>query len=168
MFNISNFLTNSKITLELVVWPMCVGFIIALGLILYSKNVHGVLIRKLKEQSAFSPDNAASLGELGLSGRKLIRFSLRRGSMLRKVVYGFAGEMPDETTAEKINSALPDKNVSLDDLKFYIPEKHTEKAETMYNSGGASILTVICAIVLCLCAVLLVLALVPWILGFLT
>ena len=126
--------TNSVTTLNIIVWSLFIGFIIAIGITLYNKIVLGKLVRALIEKGANSPENALTLGDVG-AANPLIKLALRRGSSLRRVVR-LAGESSEEKAKEDIKAG-----------KFYIPNECMRRASKVYDKPETSVFSVLLAII---------------------
>lgn len=126
--------TNSVTTLNIIVWSLFIGFIIAIGVTLYNKIVLGKLVRALIEKDATSPERALALGDVG-GENPLIKLALRRGGALRRVV-----RMAEDNEGEDTG-----KNVA--EGKFYIPEECMHRAKTVYDKPETSVFSVLLAII---------------------
>ena len=129
--NFTELLTESDMTLDVVLWSMFIGLIIGALTMLYHKMVGGAVVRKLFDEKAALPEQAMTLKQMGLEKNILVRFALRKGSGLRKVVL----------------STEPDAKVT-DETQFYLPEEKYPRAALQYDNSGTSVLTVFFAIVL--------------------
>ena len=129
--NFTELFTEADMTLELVLWSMFFGLILGAFAMLYQKKVGGAVVRKLFDEKAALPGQAMTLKEMGLDKNFLVRFSLRRGSGLRKVVL---------STEENAKVT--------DETRFYLPEEKYPRAALQYDNNGTSVLTVFFAIVL--------------------
>lgn len=118
-------------TLDVVLWSMFIGLIIGALAMLYNKKVGGAVVRKLFDEKAALPEQAMTLKQMGLEKNFLVRFALRKGSGLRKVVL----------------STEQDAKVT-DETLFYLPEEKYSRAALQYDNDGTSVLTVFFAIVL--------------------
>ena len=126
--------TNSVTTLNIIVWSLFIGFIIAIGVTLYSKIVLGRVVRSLIEKQALTPESALSADEIG-ANNPLIKFALRRGSALRRVIL---------TTADTdVEEAKVDTKIS----KFYIPSGNLRRAEIVYGKPETSVFSVLLGII---------------------
>ena len=69
---------NSVTTLNIIVWSLFIGFIIAVGISVYNKLVLGSVISKLKGKEAFSEESGVqSYGEVA---DYLISYFLKKGA----------------------------------------------------------------------------------------
>ena len=71
---------------SVVIFSLCLGFLIAFFCIRVQRNRQGRLIRALLRAQAFSEEIAQTPEELGLSQSRLLTSALRRPSALRKLV----------------------------------------------------------------------------------
>ncbi len=114
---------NSVTTLNIIVWSLFIGFIIALGISVYNRLVLGSVIAKLKGKEAFSEDAALTAKELGCSG-PLVRLALRKNGTFRRIV-----RMKGDTEAVLCNDSFAD-------ARFYLPQESIRRAETVYGKSG--------------------------------
>lgn len=126
--------TNSVTTLNIIVWSLFIGFIIAIGITLYNKIVLGKLVRTLIEKDATSPERALTLGDVG-AANPLIKLALRRGGSLRRVV-----RIIEE-------NAEGDAKEDIETGKFYIPDECMHRAKTVYDKPETSVFSVLLAII---------------------
>ncbi len=126
--------TNSVTTLNIIVWSLFIGFIIAIGATLYNKLVLGRVVRILIEKQALTPESARAANEIG-GNNPFVRLALRRGSSLRRVVH--------TTLDTDKEQASPDA----ENIKFYVPSECQRRAEIVYGSPEASVFSVLLAIV---------------------
>ncbi len=143
--SLSDFFTGSETTLVSVLIPLVLGVIIAACAVLFNKQVIGKFVKRLFDENADSEQNAKTLEELGFQKSRILRYSLRDGSMLRKVVMA----SPDPEKEEKTPK------------RYYIPENCAYRAETIYNPDGSSVLTIVIAIIMFIAVTLLLLVIVP-------
>ena len=126
--------TNSVTTLNIIVWSLFIGFIIAIGVTLYNKLVLGRVVRMLIEKQAITPETALSADEIG-ANNPFIRFALRRTSSFRRVV---------RTTLDtEQEQAKPDA----EGVKFYVPSESHRRAQIVYGKPEASVFSVLLAII---------------------
>lgn len=116
-------------SVEFYVWAACIGFNITMLFTFFLKGAESRLMKKLLTGQAFSAESARSLNELDINGW-LIKFLLRDGSTLRKVVT-LAGESDDRLTLQKGAR----RRVNFDEAKFYIAEENKKRAESMQKSA---------------------------------
>ena len=133
-----SFFTNyNGITMEIVIWSMFIGIVIGVGAILYSKRILGTLVRALIKVEATSPDAAKSFSDLGFKHTLLYRFSLRKTSTFRKIVY------------------------VTDDNRYFIPSEKVFRADSMYSAKDASLLIGLLAVLAFFIMVLICFLVIP-------
>ena len=135
--NLSAFTVYNGITMEIVIWSLFIGIVIGVGAILYSKRVLGTLVRALLKIEANSPDSAKTFNELGFKHTFLYKFSLRKKSTFRKIVY------------------------VTDDQKFYIPSEKVYRADSLYSAKDASLLIGLLAVLAFFIMVLICFLIIP-------
>lgn len=185
--NFLNILTSTEFSLASILYPMAIGIVLATCIAVFNKQTLGRFVKKLFDERASDENSAKTLAELGFEKNKIVKFSLREGSILRKVVkvasYDSAGSFLDnedgfregrggilnnEVSSIEDKGDSPDIKGSSHDKKggtpddtarYYIPDECLRRAEVLYCPDGSSILTVIIAlvIVIALCTILLTL-----------
>ena len=125
--------TNSVTTLNIIVWSLFIGFVIAIGVCIYNKLVLGSVVGGIIKREAFSEGTALTISELGCAN-PLVKFALRKNSSFRRIVR-MAGDTDAECAAE-----------SFDCAKFYIPEDRVHRAEVIYGRNGMTVGTVLLSI----------------------
>ena len=153
IMNLTEILSESGITLEMIVWPMFAGFVVACFAAMYNKKVIGAFVRRLMELKAFDRESAVTLEGCGFLRNRFVRFALRRRGTLRRTVASCdaaSGEIADDSSAIPVTA-----------LKFFIPDDKQEKADMMYGSDGTSIVIVLFAILLFLVLAVLSFTVVP-------
>ena len=126
--------TNSVTTLNIIVWSLFIGFLIAIAISVYNKLVLGSLISALVREKVFTEDSARSAKELGCSTTKLVRFALRKNSTFRRVV-----RMKGDTEAERCEE-------SFENARFYLPEENIRRAENFYGKSGLTVGNVVLSV----------------------
>ena len=140
-----SFLTETAITPETIIIPLLIGIIIACIVLLISKQVAGKFVTRLIKRGATDEGTALYLSEIGLDRKALLKFSLKHGSSLKKVICSVAPEGGEKAT----------------DRKYYIPREKEEKAKYLYGRNGAPVLFVILALCVLTGVVILVLKFLP-------
>ena len=130
--NLSDLLTGGNITLASILWPLIAGVILAACAVFFNKQTVGKFVKKLFDEQAVNEESAKSLAELGFEKNSLVKFALRTGSTLRKVIHVAPCDSEDNTAAER----------------YYIPDECAYRAEVTYNPDGSSVLTIVIAIVM--------------------
>ena len=111
---------NSVTTLNIIVWSLFIGFIIAVGVSVCNRLLLGTLIARLKDKEAFSEDSALTAKELGCAN-PLIRLALCKNSTFRRIVR-MKGDTETVLCADRFTEA-----------RFYLPEENIRRAETVYG-----------------------------------
>ena len=163
--NLTNLFTNPDMSLELVLWSMFAGIIAACFMAVYNRNVPGKIVRLLYKREAHSPADSLTLKELGLAKNPLIRWSLRRGGSLRKVVYEF-DPFAGNPALQAVHPKSRRRNLNL--LRFYIPTEVHERAEFMYIREGTTIMMALLSVAVFVGVVLFCLFVIPGLLDLLT
>ena len=125
---------------QIVLWGVCIGAILASLLALYQQTVPGKLVRALLSAEAFSAETAVTLASLGLAGRPLIARELKRGAMLKKFVLCTEGE---------------------GEVRYYIPEELKYRAATRYEKKGNALVSLAVTVILSFALALLLMKLFP-------
>lgn len=133
---------------------MVLGVTLAVFIVFFNKKTLGKLVKKLFEEKAENEITAKSLKELGLEKSRILRYALREGSTLRKMVYAVPPRDGEE-------AASGEKGQKSGEVKYYIPEDKAYRAELTYNPDGTSVLTVVLAILIFAIVSLVLLAVIP-------
>jgi len=161
-YNVIN-LENPFVNLDLVVWCLFAGIVIAGIASVFTKRVIGNYVRALIKAQAGSPETAKTLSELGYAGNHDIRASLRsENGALRR----FVKIADSEDTAARI-SADGKRKIDFENDKFYIPEELWMRAEIRYEKWGTDVFSLIFTVILALAAVFFMKWAVPQIMGLL-
>lgn len=148
----SDLLTKTDFSLETMLVSIFLGLIVALCILMYNRFVPGKIIRFLISNQIHSEENAVTLEQAGCARNRLIAFSLRDGSMLRKLVVCIPSAT--EGITEKGKTILKH-------ARFYLPEDKCSRAELAYNNNGTSVFTVLLTVLIFLAMMLLVGILTP-------
>lgn len=135
------FIQNNP-TLAAILYPMLIGLIIGVIVVLFNKQVIGKLVKKLLDDKISTEGTAKTLDELGFGKSRVLKHLLRDGTTLRKVV----------KTAEANGEGYP---------RYFIPEDCTYRAEVTYNPDGSSVLTVVISIVMFIALTFIMMTLIP-------
>lgn len=127
--------------LNLVIWSVYIGYMLATVLYYYQKKVMGKFVRLIISKGALSSDSAMTLAELGYDKQTLIRRELQKHSALRKMVW----EIDDNyrTGEDGILYCAREKSLDLNIGRFYIPEERRIQAEIRYDDKGSDIFALI-------------------------
>lgn len=138
--NIEEIFTRTDFSLDLVLFPLFAGVILAMLIVLYNKLVTGRLVRYLIKNEITGEENAVTLTDAGCGKNLLLKLALKDGTTFRKVVYKAGGE---------------------GEARYYLPEDKQGRASTAYDNKGASVFAVLIGAVLFTGALLLLRILIP-------
>ncbi|MBQ3063446.1 MAG: hypothetical protein IJC99_01405 [Clostridia bacterium] len=156
--------------LQIIIWGLCIGAVLASLLMLYHQNVPGKLVRALLRAAAHDTDTAKTLDELGLSGRPLIARELRRGALLQKFIRNAVQEAgKTDTATARENSDSTAQNAPCEasapttgvPARYYIPEELKYRAAVRYDKKGNGLVSLLITVVLSLVMAVLLLKLIP-------
>ena len=121
-------------------WCVYVGVLLATLYLVTNKHVSGQLLRLLAENGCVSEETAKTLASLGLKPRFPLRFALRKGAPLSRLVA----------------SASEAEKQELSDARFWVPEEKKEKAAYLARGVKLSWPSVLAAVfglylALCIC-----------------
>ncbi len=160
------------ISLRGVILAVFFGIILASAISMFQKRTLGDLVRAIDRESAYSPEGAMTLAELGLLRASAIKYNLRRGTALRHIVRCVEEEAHNASQAEKraafeAQEANKGKawreipyRINFESDHFYIPEDKVYGAGSQFDKKGSSpwmfVLTIVlCVVLAALCCVLL-------------
>lgn len=129
--------------LNLVIWSVYIGFMIASVMYYYQKKVVGGFVRRVMEKGANSPDTAMTLAELGYQNHPAIRRELKKPGPLRKMVWE-----AEDNYLQGENGLLysaREKALDLNLGRFYVSEEKRIEAELRYDNKGTDLFTLIIA-----------------------
>jgi hypothetical protein len=145
---LSSLFNYQGITLEVVIWSLFIGIIIGAFAIWYSRRVLGTLVRALLAAEANSPANSKTFSDLGIKNTFVYKIALRKNGTYRKVVH-----IADEE---------PNQKLSINAMKFYVPDEVNFRADAMYNNPkGTTLLGAFVAIFAFLIMAILSLVIIP-------
>lgn len=144
-------------TFRLVLLFIWIGAVFALLAMYYNNHYLGGFVQKLIESGATSKQEAKTLAELGLEDKFMLKYSLRAGSVLRKVVYA----------TDKSGADANGESTSVEGLSFYIPDEQKEKAQKRYRKKGNGLGALIASILITGIVMFLALIYSPLLLQFL-
>ncbi len=149
-------LYNPMITLDMIVWAIAAGLILATVSAFVQRHIFGSFVETICRKQMFSPEKACTLDEIGAGSNFLLRRALQSGSSLRKVVFcaneeeaalpvknGFFAKL-----ARFFSYEVPAARMDVRRARFYIPEDLHYTAEVKYETKGSSLPVVIASIVL--------------------
>lgn len=156
-------ISNPLLSLTVILWGVYVGIVLACIISVVERNTSNALVKSLLMKGADSPENALTIGELGLkdTGKYLSR--LKKYSRLRRtVLLADEEKFTPKKDATKFSYKLAkffsydsgDKEKLTPEARFYIPEENRITAEVRYAEKRSGAMTVI------VCAVLMAAAMV--------
>lgn len=160
--------SRSFLSLQTIVLGIFAGIIIASLFVAYDKKRLGGFVRKVIYEECLSPDRAKTLYELGYMKDHGVRGSLKRGTVLSKVVKCVEREAHERDVAE-MRAKYIEKNGSdkgfveprfeldFNTAHFYIPDDEHYRAEIRFEKKGTgwrsmllvTVVSVICAVLVC-------------------
>ena len=147
----------SGMTLELVVWSLFIGVLIASGMSFYNKWILGSFVRRLLDDRAETPGSGKTLEEAGFGKNFLVRRALRTNLTLRRVVHFSVEDAPvDADTGELL---LTKENIG--EAKFFVPAEKNFRADMMYNQKRNDILLILLSLLAFFVAAFLSLSIIP-------
>ncbi len=96
---------DSDNALTAILWPIFLGILLAFAISFAVNLTVGKFCRRLFAEEADCPARAKTLAELGCAKSPLLRFALRRGSTLRKVLTLLPADAPATPAAEAENAS---------------------------------------------------------------
>ena len=144
-----SFISTGYVSIDVVVWSICIGANLAVLLGYYSKNYIGAFVRKLLS-SGIGEENAKTIYEIGFERHFIIKCMLRDSSSLRNTVSVIGEALP------KIGITLKNgkerKKIDWQNARFYIAESNEEKATHSYGEKFKWIYLPLFIVISCLCA----------------
>lgn len=139
---------NSTMSLALIIWGLYAGMLIGGILSVYNKRYLGGVVRALLEGECLSPDQAKTLGELGLSSKWGLGRALQDGKVLRKCV-AVANEeecrlaRPQKKWVSSLRrfftgSAQGKHKLDINQARLYVRNEKKYHAEVRYTKKGTS------------------------------
>ncbi len=172
------------LNLQIIIFGLFGGVILASFYAIFIKTTLGKIVRVLLSSEALSPERAMTLAECSLSRHIFIRYALRHGTTLRRVVHcveedeftkqtkeAYALYEKQKEEAKRNQTAKPkwiDPKFSepLDKCHFYIPEKDRITAGMRYNEKGSGYPTFLFVLLGCFISILLTFAFLPQLVQF--
>lgn len=153
-------LYNPFVTVDLVVWALFAGFVVAAIMAVYNKRVIGGFVKTVIDKDCLSPETAKTIVELEYGTDWFIKNALRTDTVLRRYVMRAPaeGETSDADTdatdadggaKKKKTSAKKSAHEQIDFMtaRFYIPEELKYTAEVRYASRGTNFVTLFISVV---------------------
>lgn len=133
-------------SIELVVWALYFGLLLACLLLLYEKRVVGKLVRKLLAGEAVTPEKAMTLPELGFGKNPFIKQALRGKTALSALIF-----TPEEAPAVgedlHVTPVIRGK-FDVETTRFYIPEPLRHRAAVRFDGKGSHFIDFVVAALL--------------------
>lgn len=126
--------------LQTILYSCFAGVVFAVCITVISKNNLGRFVKKLIDDTASTEATAKTLAELGFERNFLVRQALKNENGLGKVV---------KTVSDG------------DEVRYYIPEETSFRAESLYNPNGGSIIIIFIAAVIFIALVAILLKVIP-------
>ena len=176
-----SFGSTGLINVNVIIFGIYIGVLLAAGYSIYTKNVLGKIVRKVLDSGAIDGENAKSLHELGYGNNWFIKFALR-GYTLNRVLKSIEREefIAETNKAraeyEEKRSALKKEGRRLppfaepkftkkpDECRYFIAEKDRYTAEMRFNANGSGYGTFFFVLLLASICVIIVYSLLPHIL----
>ncbi len=171
---------SGVISIQWIIIGLFMGIAIAAVASVIGKRVFGSFVKKLIDGECLSPESAKTLPELDYADKLMIRYSVKRGVNLRRVVRCREEEEYEAENAEKAlryaemrkeNPRLPKKftpkpfKIDPDKHHFYIPEELKYMAKVKFDQKGTSLRTTIVFVALILLGLLALILFLPNILN---
>lgn len=131
----------STTSIEMVVWCMFIGLMLATVFMFYQKKVIGAFVRALLSAEASDHSSAKTLKELGFERNVPVRSALIKGGALRKLVWENGDNYVENESGVKISARQIPLDVNT--ARFYIPEDNRIRAELRYNEKGSDVFMLI-------------------------
>lgn len=127
--------------LNLIIWAMYIGILLATALAYYQKRIVGGFVRTVLSKGARTPDTAMTLTELGYQNHPFIRRELSKSGPLRKMIW----EVEDNYRMGEndVLYSAREKALDLNIGRFYLPEEKRIEAELRYEGKGSDVFTLI-------------------------
>lgn len=144
-----SFITSTYVSIDVIVWSICIGANIAVLLGYFSKNYVGVFVRRLLDYGT-GEENAKTIYDLGLEKQFIMKYLLRDLSSLRNTVSVIGGALPKIKVSTK--NGKEREAIDWQSAKFYISERNEEKARHSYGTKFKWLYLPVFIVLSCLCA----------------
>lgn len=170
----------SELTLErirLVIIALYIGIIVGIYLAVFNKKVYSGLTRSLIAESAFSPESAKTLEEVGYLKNPAVTYAIRRGNVYKGVLrcvgkdeFDCELERKRELFRAKASAGVAGAEDSFRETaykydftkdRFYIPEDRVYAAEEKFRTKGTSPVLAVILTLIIVAAMILTLKLLP-------
>lgn len=168
--------TGNKISLEVIVWGICIGLMIGVIVAFIQRRALGGAVKRIIRQQIFTPESAKTLDELGCRCNPLLRRALRPGKPMRKMVYcDNEAEVTDackSTSFARVMRRIFSMEAKTGRFhaekgRYYIPEDLRYTAEKRYETDGFTPAALILSLVLIAAAAYVLLYVAPDVISFL-
>ena len=127
---LSDYVMFDGMTVEMIVWAIFGGIVLATVISYISKNIMSPLVSKLEKGECNSAANSLTLKELGLKSNRLIPLFLK-SSTAKKVISSCTQSERDGNEATEQDKKKP--------LCYYIERKNAGRAEAFYKENRLGI-----------------------------
>lgn len=156
---------NPFFSVELIVWAMFIGFIIASLMAVYNKRIIGGFVKSVMSEECFSPETARTIIELGYGTDWFIKNALRTDTVLRRFIVRIDAEGSEPDGEKKAKRSKHDV-IDFSTARFYIPEELKYRAEVRYARRGTDFFTFAICIVLLAAAAFAAIYIIPELIQF--
>ena len=133
-------------SLDVLVWGVFAGVMLGATFATVDKLFCHRMVNALLQKGAQTPEAAVALADLDIKGKWYLRWALREGKPLRKML-----AIPETMTGKTKTAEIP----------FYLPEENRYRAETRFQNGRRPIMSLILCGTALLATVFFVLFIVP-------
>lgn len=132
---------NTTSSMEMVIWCMFIGLMLAAISMFYQKKVIGSFVRALLSANASDQTTAKTLMDLGFARSYPVRSALRKGGALRKLVWETDDNFLENENGIKYSARQTPMDVNT--ARFYISEENRIRAELRYSAKGSDVFMLI-------------------------
>ena len=125
--------------LSIIVWSVFAGLVIATVYTVFVKYLYGKLVKYLIKNEAKTEQTAVSLADLNVKNKKMLFAALKRSN---SQIYRFIDIAGKET-----GRTVKPYKINPEEETFYLTDKNTDAASTLYSTKGSGILVPVVAIV---------------------
>ncbi len=149
--------------LELTVWSIAVGAVLAVLFTYYNRTILGGFVRTLINKEALSIDSAITLAQAGYQKNAFVKRALLKRDTFRKIVF----EVDDEIViaSEGHSFSARTKPINLNTARFYVAQENRTMAELRYDNQGANIFGVITSVIVIFALAYVVTLIFPYLVG---
>ncbi len=170
---------DSMFFINIIIFGLCVGVIIAAFAAVFNKRVLGNIVRKILAAEATSPETAKTLEELGLEDSFIARYAVKKSTALRRVVkcreeeehiaaeVRRLGEYRQTHEKDKHARRFVETKYNINPYAdvFYIPEEMKYMADVKFEKKGSTWFGAIMSIPVMLIVFVLIVIALPHILS---